>query len=157
LLIFEWDSMAPQSSIQIKITDTITCICPDDLYAEFLSYAHLNPVNGCYAPDTFYNHNLRFEFMSCFGGVPPVNNDHLISVFPNPSDDVLNISTINTIDQPTLMIFDLNGRIITQQELPYLSAATPFTLDLSSFADGMYILKLISARYIASERFVVEH
>lgn len=74
-------------------------------------------------------------------GVEDANNPE-IAVLPNPTSDVIQIMIPEDYDlnNATLQLFDLSGRLLLQEEV--VSSAS--TLSLASYAQGMYILKLVN-------------
>lgn len=58
------------------------------------------------------------------------------SLYPNPSQAVLNIKTIEGIEMKLAQVYDLNGKLVLQSEL-----TTP-TVDVEALTTGTYILLL---------------
>ncbi|MDO6596399.1 T9SS type A sorting domain-containing protein [Oceanihabitans sp. 2_MG-2023] len=63
---------------------------------------------------------------------PNLNKENSISIYPNPTSDVINISTLNTIKN--IQLFDFLGKRILE--------SSQSQIDLSSFNSGLYILKI---------------
>lgn len=80
--------------------------------------------------------NYRLQIPTTLG----INSNSLnaTTIFPNPTNDIINISTINEIDK--YEIYAVNGQLIkTGNKLDHLS-----TIDFTSFENGIYFLKLFS-------------
>lgn len=60
-------------------------------------------------------------------------NDASLTIYPNPATTVLNIQTLNTINQ--LRLFDMSGREVLQQ-------GNVNRIDVSKFNAGLYLLKI---------------
>ncbi len=98
--------------------------------------------------------NIYFqEFSQRFkdsGGTVVVSDDYKTSVpdqffvYPNPASRFIQISA--TVQTPNIRInlFDLNGRIIKQEQFSQNSIRTTF--DLSNLTDGVYLLQLTSGK-----------
>ncbi|MCP4311938.1 MAG: T9SS type A sorting domain-containing protein [Bacteroidetes bacterium] len=71
-----------------------------------------------------------------------------IRIYPNPASEFLIIDT--NILQATLQLFDMQGRLMMEQELEYGSGR----LDLSGYPEGAYLLKVLSDEGIAWFRFI---
>ena len=72
-----------------------------------------------------------------------------ISVYPNPSNGNFNIK-INDFETKSIDIVDLTGKIILRRTI-----SNQTLVDLSSFADGMYIVRLSNDNgYIRSTRII---
>lgn len=82
--------------------------------------------------------------------------DNMLTIYPVPSKDVLYIKINNQIklDQSTLTIFDLNGRVLMDK---ILKNNENIAFDVSNLASGMYILSLNSASKSVVKKFVVSH
>jgi len=76
------------------------------------------------------------EFKDITTDVETVARTLPVSVFPNPTKDVVRLSEVPT--DALLQVFDLNGRLLQQK---IAQSITP-TLDLSHQSEGVYILKI---------------
>jgi hypothetical protein len=71
------------------------------------------------------------------------------SVFPNPANDVLNISSVKTIEKAE--IYNLIGKkVISTTRL------TNNSINISSLAKGVYILKLVSGDVVGTRKIIKE-
>jgi hypothetical protein len=95
--------------------------------------------------------------VGCFGGTQTLHEQNLISLFPNPTSDVLNISMNKEIRSGTLIIMDLNGRIINTSSLNSVTATSIVSIDLSYFTSGTYIVQLITPDADELRKFVIQH
>lgn len=82
-----------------------------------------------------------------------ISNDVLLFVFPNPTADKLNIkiSSSTNIAQIQLNVFDNAGKLIAQQSVTNNNAVT---LDVSKYASGVYLLKILYSGKEETIRFV---
>lgn len=78
-------------------------------------------------------------------------SDLKFNIYPNPVDDILTIDFETHFSSAKIEILDINGRLILSEEL---SNARP-QVDVSSFAAGTYICRVLSKEGLASRRFVV--
>ncbi len=71
-----------------------------------------------------------------------LDNDVLLSVFPNPVADKLNIAISNSaiINKLQLQVFDNGGKLISQQSV---TNSNGISLDVSRYAAGVYLLKIM--------------
>lgn len=75
-----------------------------------------------------------------------------VKVYPNPTNDYLNIAWEAEFDFPIeLKISDVSGRIIVHQTLKYQTGNT--TLDVSSLANGIYTIQLLNNKTNVYEKF----
>jgi hypothetical protein len=77
--------------------------------------------------------------------------EHVLSIYPNPVIDKLNIKFLDYMPNYQIEFYNNNGQILTKREvnLPIV------TLDLSSFSTGVYYLKIISKEHSATKRIIV--
>ncbi|HQY19182.1 MAG TPA: T9SS type A sorting domain-containing protein [Ferruginibacter sp.] len=82
-----------------------------------------------------------------------LSNDVMLSVFPNPAANKLNIAirNITNIAQIQVQVFDNAGKLIAQQSVYNNNG---ITLDVSKFASGVYLLKIIYSGKEETIRFV---
>ena len=74
-----------------------------------------------------------------------------IKVYPNPTHDFITIHFSKLIDQPSYSLFDLNGKLIEQRDI----TSTDAKINITSFAEGSYILKLNSDHRLLLQSFKV--
>ncbi len=75
------------------------------------------------------------------------------AIYPNPTNSALNIDS-KEINEPTLIqIFDISGSLVYAHRgnEKFLSVST------QTFSNGMYVLKIITAKSVSSKKFIVEH
>jgi uncharacterized protein (TIGR02145 family) len=77
--------------------------------------------------------------------------ENLISVFPNPGNDVFTISLASTPGlNATAGIYDVNGKMVLQQTLNSSSC----TIDLTNYPTGMYLVKIDTGTKIFSKKII---
>ncbi len=72
-----------------------------------------------------------------------------ISLFPNPTKGVLNITSETTLDSAE--IYDVAGRLVSATNFNGLSTNV---INVNSLNAGNYIVKLRSGEAVASKKFV---
>ncbi len=86
---------------------------------------------------------------------PKVSIDDL-NLFPNPTRDQLAVSFKLAEDATVqLMVTDLSGKVISQQQLIGLKGEVRTTIDASNYAPGVYMVHLISAQGRLNGKFIV--
>ncbi|MFZ9847241.1 MAG: T9SS type A sorting domain-containing protein [Flavobacteriales bacterium] len=71
-----------------------------------------------------------------------------IKVYPNPVNDVINISTNGSFTK--MEIYDIKGRIVLKNNFP----PTFMQLDVSNFSEGIYVIRLTKDGMVSSVKFV---
>jgi uncharacterized repeat protein (TIGR01451 family) len=82
--------------------------------------------------------------ISIVSGTGHNSEDNDIKIFPNPTDNFVNVLISNITEFSTLYIYDLNGRIVKQKQLiDELS-----TIDLEDLPAGIYTMQIINDKKI---------
>ncbi|MBL4663240.1 MAG: proprotein convertase P-domain-containing protein, partial [Flavobacteriaceae bacterium] len=77
-----------------------------------------------------------------------------ISIFPNPTDNVVTISNTTGIQLEKVAIYDVNGRLISTIDLSDMQQEK--TIDVSQLATGVYMLQIQSENESTVKRLVKE-
>jgi hypothetical protein len=59
-----------------------------------------------------------------------------LSVYPNPTQSIIYINSIDTIGELRLSVYDSNGKLLKN-----FDSKLPFQLDLTNYSSGNYVLK----------------
>lgn len=87
-----------------------------------------------------------------YEGVNEVLNDALIDIAPNPSDgNIFLHSEKNTNEKGTLMVFDMNGRVVARKS----NIATNAAIDLQ-LVSGIYTVQFVNGREYCRKQLVVK-
>lgn len=96
-----------------------------------------------------YDNITFFEYLL---SVPEIQNDNLISIFPNPTSDIITIKEIDKSSRSTIEIFDNLGRSL------YIDKDFDGRdLSLTKFPDGLYFLKYSASNSFATKKILVRH
>ncbi len=82
-------------------------------------------------------------------GITDVNGGSL-RIWPNPSKDVFHIESPSELS--SLEVFDVRGRLLTRRTLNGTSAS----VDMNGFSKGVYVLRVMSASGVQSQKVVLE-
>ncbi|WP_452219734.1 M43 family zinc metalloprotease [Lacinutrix salivirga] len=117
--------------------------------------------NGSYElrtdDDTLINSGAQFgEFEDTNISTATLSvNDYFVgnlSIYPNPTTDVLNISLANSNDLPdTYKVYNMLGQLVTQNSI---KSAQDLTIDATSFSNGMYFIKITKDSNTVSLPFI---
>jgi hypothetical protein len=78
-----------------------------------------------------------------------------ISVYPNPSDDILNIDLgDNTGRFESLELYDINGRLVSTKNIN--NQVLDIQMNVSSLSSGVYVLKVSSGAKQFSTKVIIE-
>ena len=81
-----------------------------------------------------------------------VEGDLIARIFPNPFEDAVNINFSSPIKASmSVLVFDINGKIIHNQEF---SATQRIQLHMSSISSGTYFLKAISGEKTLKSKLI---
>lgn len=73
-----------------------------------------------------------------------------ISLYPNPVNDRLNLSTNNGIQINAVAIYDVSGKLIQSSQ----QSATDLSLDVSGLNSGLYLLQIQTSKGRVTQQFV---
>ena len=79
---------------------------------------------------------------------------NMISLSPNPANSAVNIK-INGFGESdfSLLLFDINGRVILKQKVNYLSGS----IDISGLENGLYFVKIANNHNSCLKKLIVQH
>lgn len=81
----------------------------------------------------------------------------LFNIAPTITNESILVTWETTInDEATLIAYDLNGRVIFQQNIANLNVADNIRIDVNNWASGMYIVQLRTANSQYSQKIIVE-
>jgi len=85
------------------------------------------------------------------------NQSDDFKIFPNPVSNNLNISIRSSIAEPTtITVFDQSGRKIKTSLVNY-DGHSPIKMNLSSLAEGLYLVSVKNSRFTSTKRFIVNN
>jgi hypothetical protein len=96
--------------------------------------------------------SMGCTYPNCTVGIEEENKKVLVDVYPNPTNEILNIELQENKDYH-LTIADLQGKIIYQTTLTRQKS----TVNVSGFADGIYLLTLQNEEQRTTVKVVVQH
>ena len=105
--------------------------------------------NGC-AGDTF----AIITVMVC-PGINEIDND-LVKVYPNPTENKLNIDFSELPENTELNMYDMHGRLIYKETIPQSDKAIHKVIDLSSEPKGIYFIKLVNTNVMMIKKIVLK-
>lgn len=76
-------------------------------------------------------------------------DDKGLSVYPNPSNGKIILESRYDLDKVSIFIYTMDGRLLYQEKMDFLN--TQNSLDLSSFSEGTYILRVESSSFKISK------
>ncbi len=85
-------------------------------------------------------------------------NDNLLenalSMYPNPATDIVKLVNNSNITLEAAMVYDLNGKLVAEFDLEDMQTET--TLDISNFASGVFMVKIIGDDASTVKRLIKE-
>ena len=89
-------------------------------------------------------------------GINEQANDLLVSVFPNPADDKITITFAGSLagaDPHKVELYDALGKLVYSGQ----TRLQEFSVNVRSFAAGIYILKYSNGKTVAQKKVVISH
>ena len=81
-------------------------------------------------------------------------DDNGISVFPNPSNGIFNLESRYDLDKVNITVYTIDGRLLYEGKMEVINS--PKILNLSSFPEGTYMLRIESSTYKISKLLRIE-
>lgn len=105
---------------------------------------------GCFAASDLINvENVSIETI--------FNDPSLLSIFPNPVTNVLNISYSNPNSKSlTIKLIDITGQLIYQEDLHPFRGDYNKEIDMHNVASGIYFIKIIADTNVIIQKVVKE-
>ena len=93
--------------------------------------------NGCITKET-----IVVTLETCVGLKEIASQTNFFTVYPNPANDKLNVlSSIES--EATLFVSDVSGKIVKEQNVSFKKDKNEINIPISSFARGVYFLKIV--------------
>jgi len=80
--------------------------------------------------------------------------DNAFSVFPNPTEDIAQLSFSELLENARYEIFDISGKLIRSENLGLVSPGSVQEIDMESFESGVYLIKVISDNSYSIKKLV---
>ena len=77
-----------------------------------------------------------------------------LSVYPNPSNDIIHISADLELGDYSIQVLDLHGRLIHQQSWNGLSTTE---IDVRGFSNGLYVIDIRGEGFRGTSRAIIQH
>ncbi len=120
------------------------------------AFSDINPANG----NNYYrlkqiDNDGKFSYSNVV--LASCNNDNSLEpsfiVYPNPSKDFINVSAENMPGETTVInIYNVLGSLVCQKKENSASGSAFAQFDLSNLPPAMYMVKIISADYVATKK-----
>ena len=94
--------------------------------------------------------DLHFEDM--IEGIDEIQNDNLISIFPNPTSDKLSIHKTRTGNKQSVQILNYTGQVL-YNNLNFIGE----TIDTGQLTNGIYLLRYSDTKNFSIKKFIVQH
>lgn len=79
-------------------------------------------------------------------------------IFPNPTSDKVNITfNTNVIEQYTLSIYDMNGRVVKSMKYRTMSGDNIISTDISALQNGNYIIRLEDSKNVIGGKIMTKN
>jgi hypothetical protein len=90
-------------------------------------------------------------------GLNKLDLNNYFSVYPNPATDILTVDFEATNNEDyAVSILDLQGRVISSQNLTALNGAQKVTFDVNNLAKGSYVVTVSSNGMTSTKNVVIK-
>jgi hypothetical protein len=100
--------------------------------------------------------NAKTITVSPCTGIPENKSGENAAIYPNPAADLLNVEINNQVNQLKLILADINGHEVYSGSFQNTQAGFIVKIDVSAFARGLYIIRVISDDMLFTEKVVIQ-
>lgn len=144
MVTFNISQLAPNSSLNITILDSIICNTPNWWY-EYNYYLNLTPLNLCYEEDSIHNSTKFSNYFFLPFSTTNLSNEE-IKIFPNPTTSTFMITGIHNISE--IEIYNILGQKIMQKKNETHSPS--IEINLNEKQNGIYFIKLKNGNFYST-------
>ena len=166
---YSWNMQSTNQTINIEIGDTVVWTWTDGLTHNLISTGGVETFNsGYHGQGHVFSHTFTLVGSTTFTCSPhasmygvvnvtdplSVNDYNIIQLdlYPNPVSDVVNVK-LSTLNEDTeLEIFNMLGKVVMKKSYDF--NAESYSIDISEFVAGVYILKVSSGKSTSYKKFI---
>ena len=100
--------------------------------------------------------NSKVVYISNCNGINESLLKGNISIFPNPTNHLLNIAFRSYFNKVMLVVTDMNGKEMFTESLENIRSGFLKQINVSQYSKGLYFIKLTENNQIFKEKFVVQ-
>ncbi|MBI3510350.1 MAG: T9SS type A sorting domain-containing protein [Bacteroidetes bacterium] len=101
-----------------------------------------------------HGHGVYKRSMNDISGISDPSSVNLsVNIFPNPASDVATISYGELYSNTTMKIYDLEGKLMEEQQLQKNSSYTH--VDVSAWVKGVYLVNISSGKATVTKKMIV--
>ncbi len=93
------------------------------------------------------------EYENCLVGIDEESKKVVVDIYPNPASDVLNIELQEAGKKYEIQLVDIQGQLVYKSEVRNQKSE----INISSLANGIYLLTLQNAEQKTSVKIIVQH
>lgn len=146
---YQWH-LNPGEAGLINAIDTSAAIQWNESFSGSIAYLNVEAVNNC---GEVSSDSLVINISPV--GLKEKNSSPEITIAPNPSSGVFNISINGIEDEIKLSVVNNQGNVILQQKLNSPNNQNTYKLDISNEPAGVYYLKFSNQNYSVSKKVIV--
>ncbi|MBP1629590.1 MAG: aggregation factor core protein MAFp3, isoform [Bacteroidetes bacterium] len=103
--------------------------------------------------DTIYGNEISFKTLRN-SSFESIENNISFSIYPNPSNGIVNINIEGVYTDAKIIIYDLNARVVMSQNI--ISNPKSINLDLNNINKGVYSIRIITPNFISTKKLILQ-
>ena len=103
--------------------------------------------------------NIVYNGEPAISGISGYTTTNLLTLYPNPTNDIVNVRFTNgngKWENTEIRVYDVYGRLLRTVETCHGASLQTMQIDLSSYATGVYLIKLVNDGNVLAVRKVVK-
>jgi len=119
-------------------------------------YSYINPYGSAYMQDVFPENDGEYSMLNfSFTGISDNLKPSSLTIYPNPSEGIFNISMESIRGDLQCKVFDLTGNEYRNFEFTGITGFTVKQLDLQDLPAGVYFISFIGRSFSMIEKIVI--
>jgi len=120
-------------------------------------YTMIDPYNEAYMNNTYPEKDGLYSIIKFTKGVNNIENvEEIISIFPNPSDGLFNISIDDINENIQMKVFDVHGNNYYFFEIEGTRNSTTKQVDLKELSAGVYFISFSSKDFSQVKKILIQ-
>jgi len=119
-------------------------------------YSYINPYGSAYMQDVFPENDGEYSMLNfSITGISDNLKPSSLTIYPNPSEGIFNISIERLRGDLQCQVFDLTGNEYHNFEFTGITGFTIKQLDLTQLSDGVYFISFTGRNFSRVEKIVI--
>ena len=112
-------------------------------------YVQVTNSNGCSTIDT------ALVIWSSITDISETSNEFALNIYPNPTNDILNVSVTGDAENTVISMFNYNGQMVYNENIGDITGSYLKTINTKNLPSGIYFLRFVSNDMVKVNKVIV--